>query len=74
MFQIKWTAVREQCSQKKQGSILAKNFVESCATRILEKGRLGLEQLALEIDKVMIFLGLETVKPATQCSAASVWA
>ncbi|KAG5213945.1 hypothetical protein JEQ12_009731 [Ovis aries] len=43
--------------KRNRESILAKNFVESCATQILEKGRLGLEQLALEIDKVMIFLG-----------------
>ena len=43
--------------------------------QILEKGRLGLEQMALEIDKVMIFLGLwdSQTSYTVQCCCL-VWA
>ena len=45
--------------------------MESCPTQILEKGRLGLEQVALEIDSVVILLGCGAVRPAGQCRAAA---
>ena len=61
----------ESAAQKgNREGMWAQSFVESCPVQIL-KGRLGLEQVALEIDKVVILLGCGAVRPARQCRAAA---